>query len=45
MSAVQVRRYFGDDLNYILHGELGGQRGPTPIRDLISDKFLRGREC
>jgi L-threonylcarbamoyladenylate synthase len=43
LSAVRVRRYFGDELDFILKGELGGQRGPTPIRDLITDKFVRGR--
>jgi L-threonylcarbamoyladenylate synthase len=43
LNAVRVRRYFGADLDFILNGELGGQRGPTPIRDLITDKFLRGR--
>jgi len=43
LTAVQVRRYFGNDLDFILNGELGGQRGPTPIRDLITDKFVRGR--
>ncbi len=42
LSAMQVRRYFGSDLDWILNGELGGQRGPTPIRDLITDKFVRG---
>jgi L-threonylcarbamoyladenylate synthase len=43
LSALRVRRYFGDDLDFILNGELGGQRGPTPIRDLITDKLVRGR--
>lgn len=40
-SALQVRRYFADRLDYVLQGELGGQVGPTPIRDLISDRLLR----
>ncbi|HSB95881.1 MAG TPA: Sua5/YciO/YrdC/YwlC family protein [Spongiibacteraceae bacterium] len=41
LSALRVRRYFGDRLDFILNGELGGQRGPTPIRDLITGKFVR----
>jgi L-threonylcarbamoyladenylate synthase len=40
-SVLRVRRYFGERLDFILNGELGGQRGPTPIRDLISGKFVR----
>ena len=43
LTALRVRHYFGDDLDFIVHGELGGQRGPTPIRDLITDKWVRGR--
>lgn len=41
-TALQVRRYFADQLDYILPGTLGGQRGPTPIRDLCSGQVLRG---
>jgi L-threonylcarbamoyladenylate synthase len=40
-SALQVRRYFPQQLDYVLCGKLGGQRGPTAIRDLRSDKILR----
>jgi L-threonylcarbamoyladenylate synthase len=40
-TALEVRRYFGNDLDYILPGKLGGQIGPTPIRDLISGTLLR----
>lgn len=36
-----VRRYFGDDVDLLVPGRLGGQRGPTPIRDLASNKLLR----
>ena len=41
-SALQVRRYFGAKLDYVLQGKLGGQAGPTPIRDLVSGRLLRG---
>lgn len=42
MSALGVRRYFGQRLDFILKGELGGRGAPTPIRDLDSGEFLRG---
>lgn len=41
-TALQVRRYFGDALDCVLPGRLGGQTGPTPIRDLASGRLLRG---
>lgn len=41
-SSLQVRRYFSDRLDYILPGKLGGQSGPTPIRDLVTGNTLRG---
>lgn len=41
-NSLQVRRYFSDRLDYILPGKLGGQLGPTPIRDIVSGKMLRG---
>lgn len=41
-SSLQVRRYFPRQLDYILPGRLGGQKGPTPIRDLVSGQLLRG---
>lgn len=40
-TALQVRRYFGQELDTILSGPLGKQSRPTPIRDLISGKTLR----
>ncbi len=40
-TAVRVRRYFPCQLDYILAGALGGQSGPTPIRDLLSGAWLR----
>ena len=40
-TSLQVRRYFSNQLDYVLQGKLGGQVGPTPIRDLISGRSLR----
>ena len=40
-SALQVRRRFGDALDYILPGAVGGLGKPTPIRDLMTGKLLR----
>jgi L-threonylcarbamoyladenylate synthase len=33
--------YFGNKLDYIVAGELGGQQQPTQIRDLASGKLIR----
>lgn len=41
-SAFKVRCYFADNLDYVLQGKLGGQAGPTPIRDLATGNMLRG---
>lgn len=38
----QVKRYFGNTLDDILPGRLGGLPRPTPIRDLESGVELRG---
>jgi L-threonylcarbamoyladenylate synthase len=40
-SALAVRCLFGDAVDLILSGPLGGLRGPTPIRDGTSGKVLR----
>jgi L-threonylcarbamoyladenylate synthase len=37
----QVRRYFGDQLDYILPGRLGTLSRPTGIRDLSSGQIIR----
>ena len=37
----QVRRYFGEGLDYLLTGGLGTAGRPTCIRDLISGQFIR----
>lgn len=41
LSATGVRRYFGDDVDFILEGSLGGLEKPTPIYDLLSGKVIR----
>lgn len=40
-TALRVRRYFPAQLDYVLCGALGGRRGPSAIRDLMTDKVLR----
>jgi L-threonylcarbamoyladenylate synthase len=40
-SALTVRRYFGDQLDFILTGALGGLSKPTTIKDLITGKTTR----
>ena len=37
----QVRRYFGDQLDWIVPGSLGGNRKPSRIIDIVSGKQLR----
>jgi L-threonylcarbamoyladenylate synthase len=36
-----VRKYFGNSIDYILPGTLGGLQGPTEIRDALSGRVLR----
>ncbi|MEJ2553738.1 MAG: Sua5/YciO/YrdC/YwlC family protein [Gammaproteobacteria bacterium] len=38
---LQVRRYFGAGLDYIVPGPLGPQQGATEIRDAISGSVIR----
>ncbi|MBK7168134.1 MAG: Sua5/YciO/YrdC/YwlC family protein [Pseudomonadales bacterium] len=40
-SAQTVRRYFGDRIDYLLPGALGGRRKPSEIRDALSGRILR----
>jgi L-threonylcarbamoyladenylate synthase len=40
-AGFQVRRYFGDLLDYILPGAVGDSAGPTQIRDLASGRIIR----
>ncbi|MCL4106011.1 UNVERIFIED_CONTAM: hypothetical protein GTU68_058317 [Idotea baltica] len=37
----QLRGYFGDQLDYIVPGSVGGADRPTTIKDLRSDQILR----
>ena len=41
VAAFQVRRYFGERLDAILPGSVGGAGRPTVIRDLASDRVVR----
>ena len=40
-TEAQVRQYFGDTLDGIVPGELGGLAQPTPIRDALTGAILR----
>lgn len=40
-TEAQVRQYFGDALDLIVPGELGGLAQPTPIRDVLTGAILR----
>lgn len=41
-TRLRVQQYFGDRLDAVLNGELGGRRNPSTIRDLASGAVLRG---
>lgn len=41
LTAAQVRGMFGDRLDFILEGPLGGLKGPTTIRDARTGEILR----
>lgn len=43
MSADAVRQEFGNELDFILPGELGGDARPSEIRDAVSGVVLRAR--
>lgn len=40
-SALQVLRRFGQSVDYILPGAVGGLKRPTPIRELLSNTLVR----
>jgi L-threonylcarbamoyladenylate synthase len=40
-SALRVRQYFGNDVDQIVAGPLGGETGASEIRDLMSGDILR----
>jgi len=41
LQQFQVRRYFGDELDYVVPGTVGAAGKPTRICDLISDRTIR----
>lgn len=41
LNAKGVRRYFGDKVDLVIEGRLGGLDRPTPIYDGVSGKRLR----
>lgn len=40
-TALKVRNYFGDRLDYYLHGNVAKDRQPTEIRDVITNEIIR----
>ncbi len=42
VTALDVRRSFGQKIDYILPGRVAGQRQPSQIRDAVSGRILRG---
>lgn len=40
-SALAVRRIFGHDVDYILHGDVDRTAKPSEIRDALSDRIIR----
>jgi L-threonylcarbamoyladenylate synthase len=41
LTLEEVLGYFPDQLDAVVPGELGGQKGPSVIRDLVKDTVLR----
>lgn len=41
-SSLQVRRYFGDRIDFFVPGRTGGQKNPTRIHDALSGLVIRG---
>ncbi|MFT7243210.1 MAG: L-threonylcarbamoyladenylate synthase [Candidatus Azotimanducaceae bacterium] len=44
INQLRLKKYFGDQLDYIVPGVLGGLAGPTQIKDLRAGSVLRGGE-
>lgn len=40
-SSAAIRSMFGDRLDFVLEGELGGQQRPTSIRDVLDGHIVR----
>lgn len=43
-SALTIKRYFDDELDYLLHATTKPDNKPSEIRDLLSDKRFRSSE-
>ena len=41
LNALRVRQYFGKEVDFIVPGSLGGQSGPSEIRDLMTGAVIR----
>ena len=41
LNQLQIRRYFGDSLDFVVPGHVGGQSRPSSIRDLVSGRTIR----
>lgn len=41
-TSLGVRRQFGDKIDFLLAGSVGNLKQPTPIRDALSNKLIRG---
>ena len=41
MSAAEITAIFGDEVAYVVQGELGGNAKPSTIRDLATGKVMR----
>ena len=41
VAQFQVRRYFGDELDFVVPGSVGDAGRPSHIRDLVSDRVIR----
>lgn len=42
LTRLRLKQYFGDNLDYVVPGALGGASGPSEIRDLINNTVIRG---
>lgn len=40
-TRLKLRQYFGEDLDYVLPGNLGASFQPSQVRDLITNKIIR----
>jgi L-threonylcarbamoyladenylate synthase len=40
-SRLRIEQYFGGELDDVVNGPLGGQRNPSIIRDLRTDRIIR----